>query len=258
MVVLSTIVLAVAAGYHVTHRKNAALRKRWEHRAEERDRVARELQDTLLQGVQGLMLHVHAAVRYLAPADEARVLLERALSLADELVGQGGERVGRLRSERSPSANLAEAFEVIATELNEQSDASISVVTVNEPRSFHPTAVEEIYFIGRDVLMSTYRSSSATMITVRLEYRPAAFRVVVIDDGHGLGLAAAAAGAGVRLRDLDGIARRASRIGGSLTSEARPNRGSIVTLDVPARAAYADRGSLWSRVSRPIRTWLPG
>ncbi len=69
-----------------------------EVRAEERVRIARDLHDTLLQGIQGLMLHFHVAAQELPEGTRPREAMERALATADRIVAEGRDSVNRLRS----------------------------------------------------------------------------------------------------------------------------------------------------------------
>src|SRR6185503_9235138 len=82
------------------------VRARAEERADERIRIARELHDTLLQGIQGLLLTFHVAAQKISPGDESKAMLERALTTADRIIIEGRNRVGSLRSEHVTDAEL--------------------------------------------------------------------------------------------------------------------------------------------------------
>ena len=75
----------------------AQVRGRLEARLAERERIARELHDTLLQGMQGLIWRFQAATDRI-PADEpARQLMEQSLDRADELLEESRDKVKDLR-----------------------------------------------------------------------------------------------------------------------------------------------------------------
>src|SRR5258708_2271650 len=80
------------------------IRARAEERADERVRIARDLHDTLLQGIQGLLLTVHVAAQKVSQGEDSKMLLERALSTADRIVIEGRNRVNSLRSEHLTDA----------------------------------------------------------------------------------------------------------------------------------------------------------
>jgi len=98
----------------------ATIRVRAEVRADERVRIARDLHDTLLQGVQGLTLHFHVAAQALPDGSRTREAMERALVTADRILVEGRNRVKRLRAEDLTPADLSDAFEAVAGDFNHE------------------------------------------------------------------------------------------------------------------------------------------
>ena len=90
---------AILAGlYRVRVRQVAAqVRGRLEARLAERERIARELHDTLLQGMQGLIWRFQAAADRIPPGEPARQLMEQSLDRADKLLGESRDKVKDLR-----------------------------------------------------------------------------------------------------------------------------------------------------------------
>ncbi len=87
---------------HIT----ATMRRRLEERAQERIRIARDLHDTLLQGVQGLVLRFHFATERLQEDEPARAMLRDALDQADLVISEGREKVRELRAEAAQPGDL--------------------------------------------------------------------------------------------------------------------------------------------------------
>src|SRR5262249_843985 len=83
-----------------------AVGARAEERADERVRIARDLHDTLLQGIQGLLLTIHVASEEVSPGDSARPMLQRALSTTEDLIVEGRNRLNSLRSEHLSDSEL--------------------------------------------------------------------------------------------------------------------------------------------------------
>jgi signal transduction histidine kinase len=83
-----------------------AIRMRAEERATERIRIARELHDTLLQGVQGLLLRFHVAAEKVPASHESKQALEKALATADRVILDARDRLNRLRSEQVTSTEF--------------------------------------------------------------------------------------------------------------------------------------------------------
>ena len=87
---------ALAAGvvYHLRARRaQAAVRRHLEAQLAERDRAARELHDTLVQGIQGLILRFQAVAERIPSREPAREMMERALERADEVLLETRDRV---------------------------------------------------------------------------------------------------------------------------------------------------------------------
>ena len=85
-------------------------------RFEEREKIARDLHDTLLQGVQGLILKVDAAARQMPIHDPFRQSIAKALDYGDEVLTEGRNRVSSLRGSTDSLSDLAAAFRRVAEE----------------------------------------------------------------------------------------------------------------------------------------------
>ncbi|WP_017168170.1 triple tyrosine motif-containing protein, partial [Xanthomonas phaseoli] len=105
------LLLALGIAWRMRTRQVAGrLRARLEERYRERERIARELHDTLLQGTQGLILRLHAASRSLPWNDPRRLELEQAVDLAENALAEGRDRVNGLRDSQSLHEDLAAAL----------------------------------------------------------------------------------------------------------------------------------------------------
>jgi signal transduction histidine kinase len=89
---------------------SARIRERSEERANERVQIARDLHDTLLQGIQGLMLRFHFAAEKVQ-GGEVRSMLDDALRSADHILQEGRERVTHLRASPATGADLMKSLE---------------------------------------------------------------------------------------------------------------------------------------------------
>src|SRR6202012_2598831 len=83
----------------------------------ERERIARELHDTLLQSVQGLMLRFQSGVDRMAPDDPTRATLERSLDRAEQVLLEGRGRVNELRTPARDDATLGEILKRVGEDL---------------------------------------------------------------------------------------------------------------------------------------------
>src|SRR6185369_13562089 len=110
------------------------VRARLEERLEERERIARDLHDTLLQSVQGLILRFDAVAQEIPPDQPAHRDLERTLDRADEVVTEARNRVRNLRTSSIPFGDLPAAFHDVVEEISQGQDATFKTVVEGNVR----------------------------------------------------------------------------------------------------------------------------
>jgi signal transduction histidine kinase/ligand-binding sensor domain-containing protein len=232
----------------------AEIRARMEERLGERERIARELHDTLLQSVQGLILRFHAATKQIPPQEPARQSLENALDRADEVLVEGRERVHNLRAPAEWPSDLAEALRLAGQEAANGSAASFTVVVEGISRELHPLIREEIYSIGREAITNSFRHANSLHIEVDIAYEPGQLRLRVRDDGRGIDPEVLTAGGRHGHWGLQGIRERASHIGARVQIWSRAGSGTEVDLRIPAARAYkqGSAGFRWFWLRRVI------
>lgn len=222
-------------------------------RTAERERIARDLHDTLLQGFQGLMLRLQAVADGLPAASDARQRLERSLERGDEALVEGRERVQQLRA-AGPGGDLAHALGALARDRADPRVAA-TVTVQGDARPLQALAEDEAILIGREALGNALRHAQAGCIDVVIAYTADGLRLTVTDDGIGLPADGPAA-EGTRLRfGLIGMRERAARIGATLEIGAGDGAGTRIALWVPARRAYRESPKPRGRGWRGWRGW---
>jgi ligand-binding sensor domain-containing protein/signal transduction histidine kinase len=214
---------------------------RLEERVKERTRIARELHDTLLQGVQGLVLKFDAVAKQLPREGPARKAMEKALDRADEVLAEGRDRVRDLRDNAISVGDLSAAFQRVAEEIPQGREATFKTVVEGSVRELHPIVIEESYSIGREALINAFTHSEGLHVEVEIIYDPRQFRLRVRDDGRGIDSQIIKEGNRPDHWGLQGMRERAERIGGQLELWSRPATGTEIELIVPAAAAYRTR-----------------
>jgi signal transduction histidine kinase len=217
------------------------VRARVEERADERIRIARELHDTLLQGIQGLLLTFHVAAQKTSPDEESKLMLENALSTADRIILEGRNRVSSLRSEQLTDAELVAAIENAGRDLRSDSEAQFSVQRSGGDASLHAHVADEIFWIAREALTNAFRHAGATRISVELNYGKRYFRMICSDNGRGFD---SGNGGKEDHWGLRGMAERARRLGGQLQIQSDRARGTEIRALVPAYRAYENHSRL--------------
>ncbi len=234
MILLVVLVAAAARvrGRHIT----ALVKARYEERLEERERIARDLHDTLLQSTQGLILRLHASSRKLAVDDPVRQELESAMRMAERVGADGRERVRGLRGDVDHARDLGAALMAVLEDAHGLDTPAVRLVVEGTPRPMQRSAAEEAYMIGREAMLNAFRHANAGTVQVSLGYGRQAFRLRVHDDGVGFNQDA---GAEDGHWGLAGMHERAARAGGSLAIRSgRPGRGTEIDLQIPATFAW--------------------
>ena len=218
-------------------RLRAEHQARLTERLSERERIARELHDTLLQGVQGLVLRFQVATEEVPASEPARQMLEHSLNRADQVLNEGRERVLNLRMNSPESGELASAFEEFGESLADSSAAKFSVTVKDASRQLHPIVREEIERIGREAITNAFRHAEARTIEVEISCGRAEFQLRICDDGRGIQAQTFQYGRPGHW-GLPGMRERSEQIGASLKIGSRPGGGTEVKLTLPARTAY--------------------
>ena len=216
------------------------VRGRMEERLEERERIARDLHDTLLQSVQGLILKFHAVSKQI-PADmPAHNALEKTLDHADEVLAEGRDRIRNLRVNSASLSDLPAAFRSVAEETSQGRDAIFKTVVEGHVRDLHPVVLEECYCIGREAIINALSHSGGQHVEAEIAYDSRQFRLRVRDDGRGIEHKILEDGGKSGHWGLQGMHERAQKIGGQLKFWSRPETGTEVELTVPGATAYQD------------------
>ena len=232
-------VTILTALYRVRMRQVAAqVRGRLEARLSERERIARELHDTLLQGVQGLIWRFQAAADRIPPGEPARQLMEQSLDRADKLLGESRDRVKDLRPSAGDVADLDQALAAEGEQLTQLHPAKFRVSVQGACLDLHPIVREEGFLIAREALGNAFQHSGAKNIEAEVSYGQAALQVRIRDDGRGISADVLDAGGRPGHFGLLGMRERAQKLGGKLDIWSKPGAGTEIDLRVPADVAY--------------------
>jgi signal transduction histidine kinase/ligand-binding sensor domain-containing protein len=204
----------------------------------ERERIARDLHDTLLQSVQGLILKIHAVTKRIPDGEPVRQDMERALDYADQVLMEIRDRVSSLRTTGPLIPDLPAAFRQIADRASHDRKMIVQTVVEGTPRELRSLVLEEVFAIGREALINALSHSAGQHVEVEITYDPRQFRLRVCDDGRGIDSAILEKGGRDNHWGLNGMRERASKIGGQLELWSRPGNGTEAELTVPAGTAY--------------------
>jgi two-component system NarL family sensor kinase len=195
-------------------------------RAEERTRLAREIHDTLAQGLTAIALHLEGALHHLTERPErARTRLLRALQTARENLEEARRSVLDLRAAPLAGKPLASALRALARTFT--SETGIRVRVRVEGVQALPLRVEaELFRIAQEALTTVRRHAEATEVAITLRQTPRRAQLTVRDNGRGFDPGAVPDGR----QGIVGMRERARLLGGSLhvTSRRRAPSGTTV------------------------------
>jgi signal transduction histidine kinase len=198
---------------------------------EERNRLARDLHDSVVQKLFGIGLAAQSAATLLdrAPA-EARTEVERLQELAADAVGELRSLVFQLRPAAIESEGLAAALAKHVEVLRRVHHLPIELDAGGSAR-VRPGVDEGVFRIAQEALHNALRHAGAGRLEVRLREDDGGLALRVRDDGVGFDPEDPARRA--RSLGLTSMEERAAALGGRLEIASRPGAGTTITLEVP-------------------------
>jgi len=202
--------------------------------AQERQRMARELHDTLAQGLAGLILQLDAADSHLEKKnpERAQVVVQQAMDRARTTLQEARRAIQALRPAVLESGNLTDAIGWEVERLAADTQVRTTFEVEGHPPHIPAAVAQEVLRIVQESLSNVTRHAQASQVHVRLAAVDEGFELDIKDDG--VGFAPAAGAAKPNCYGLTGVQERAQRLGGELTVDSAPGQGATITLQVKA------------------------
>jgi signal transduction histidine kinase/ligand-binding sensor domain-containing protein len=243
--------LVLFTGYRYRlHQMARDMDLRFEARLAERNRIAQDLHDSLLQGTIAATLHLQMASDRLGDHDPAKVPVQRGLQLLERVMAEGRATVQGLRAQ-SGTADLIQRISQRAGELADLSAVDLRISVDGSARPLTAAVREEATHIICEALINAIRHAGSERIDISVGYSSTAFACAVRD--HGKGMTASVAAEGIPGHwGLAGMRERARNIGGNLSIVSHPGGGTSVELSIPSPLAFeVEEGAprrWWERV----------
>lgn len=215
---------------------SSRLRVRMLVRTSERERIARELHDTMIQGVQGLILRFQAVADRFAHDAEAQAILQPALERAEEVLVEGRERVKGLRTPRVRDF-CEELARLLGNGMYPQ-ERIAPIQLTQTPRLIAPEMIDDLLAVLGEALNNAVAHSRASRIELGVRFGRRTFSAYVRDNGIGMHQTIIAEGGVEGHFGLLGMKERIEAIGGKLIVQSASGFGTVVELQIPARLAY--------------------
>jgi signal transduction histidine kinase len=228
--------LALGVGVVVIWFRASGRRKRQQYQAvlTERTRVGRELHDTLEQGLSGIALQLEAVG---ATLQTSPARAQQSLDVARQMLRYSLEETRRsvmdLRSQALESRDLAGALSDLARQMTLGTRASAHVRVEGSLLRLDASHEHHLLRIGLEALTNALKHSGAARIDLVLRFQAEGITLVVQDNGCGMGHAAENVSS--RHFGLQGIRERVDKLGGVLSIESTPGKGTCLSVTMPAR-----------------------
>src|SRR5262249_36989723 len=141
---------------------------RFEERIAERTRIAQDLHDTLLQGLVGTSMQLHVATNTVPAELPARRQLNMVLEQVRNLIDEGRNTVNGLRPRGSD--DLEDALAKVPEQPSVQASTDFRVTVEGRRRALNGLVRDEVYRIGREALLNSFRHSRACSVEAKIEY----------------------------------------------------------------------------------------
>lgn len=216
----------------------------------ERERIARELHDTLLQSVSGLTMLFHSVTESLPKESPQRHRAEIALERAAETLEEGRERVHDLRGATSSPGTLDDILKRICEDwLSAEGEPNVAFTSTGIQHPLNEIVRDEVAQVLAEGLRNAFKHAHASKVDVHLDYGYRWFQAMLRDNGRGMEAATLAVGRTMHW-GLRGMRERAVQLGGSCEIESEPGNGTAIRVRVPAVRAYGRMMPWWQRLQR--------
>jgi len=198
----------------------------------ERNRLARELHDTLAHSLSATTVQLEAVkALWDTEPEQARDMLDRSLRLARSGLGEARRAIHALRASPLDERGLAGALDQLGAAVEARSSLAVTVSTSDDIAGLAPDVEQAVYRIADEALTNAVRHSEATNVAVSIGRRGPRLVLEVRDDGKGFDATEDAPDGHL---GLQGMAERADLTGGALDVESQPGRGTVVRFTIEA------------------------
>lgn len=220
----------------------AADRSREAAVASERERVVRDVHDTVGRGLADILLRLDEAERRLAVGEPAGDALVQARRAARSALSETQRTVLGLGPEQLDGRSLGEAIALELAWAESAGGLRTRLVVVGEPGALAPETVRQLFRIVQESLTNVVEHASAHQVRVGIVYGEREVTALIEDDGRGFDVTGLSRPPNRPLRGLglQGLAARAEHLGGSVHVESTPQWGTRVRAELPVAALSPD------------------
>jgi signal transduction histidine kinase/ligand-binding sensor domain-containing protein len=214
---------------------------RFEGMLEERNRIAREMHDTVIQGCASASALLEAVVSMEAEASGTRrELLDSARSQIASTVNEARLAIWNLRKDESTSPQIEQLLENMAQQISHVSHVPVHCETSGSPPSLDRAVEYVVLMVAREAVYNAVHHAQPTQVRIRVFFEPDKLRLEVVDDGCGFDLEEVLATQTAHF-GLVGMRERVEHLGGHFEVNSSAGRGTQLCVDLPVQPTGANR-----------------
>jgi signal transduction histidine kinase len=202
---------------------------------DERQRMAREIHDTLAQGLAGILAQLQAAEQTLGEPSTLRRHVTNAMNLARDSLTEARRTVHAVQPEVLAEARLPDAISDVTRRWSEVHHVDAVLTTTGDARPMHADVEVTLLRAAQEALANVAKHAKASRVGLTLSYMEDLVTLDVRDDGVGFEPGAkrvnGSANGGF---GLVGMRQRVQRLAGRLDIESEPGGGTAISATVPA------------------------
>lgn len=197
---------------------------------DERNRMAREIHDTLAQAFTGILLHIGSVAEEIP---EESGIVQAHLETMDELARTGlseaRRSVAALRPKLLEEGNLFNALKHLTTQMKASTNTDITCETIGATHALPPDVEDHLLRIGQEALTNAIKHAHATRIHIELVCEQTQCVLRIKDNGQGFDVDKVSLTQGFGLL---GMSERVEQIGGELVIHSQPGQGTEIVVVV--------------------------
>lgn len=199
----------------------------------ERQRLAREIHDTVAQGLTAILTQLEAADRVIEDVPAARSRLDTVRTMARESLNEARRSVQALRPASLGEAQLAAALRDVAAKWTQATGVPVLVSVTGDPLPLHAEVELTLLRVAQEALANVGKHASAGRVGLTLSYMEDVVVLDIRDDGSGFtpGASGSSDEGGF---GLIAMRQRVTRLAGDFQIETAPGQGTGISATVPA------------------------
>ncbi len=235
---VASVLAAVFAAYRFRLRQVHA---RFEAVLEERNRIAREMHDTVIQGCASASALLEAVVALENGQLGGRgELLDSARSQIRATVDEARQAIWNLRKKETASPQIGQLLNNMAQQVSHVSHVPVHFEALGNPIQLDRAVEYIVLMVAREAVYNAVHHAQPREVCIRVSFEPDNVRMQVLDDGCGFDPAEVLAAQSVHF-GLVGMRERVEHVGGRFEVKSSPGRGTQLSVELPVHPADAKK-----------------